>query len=91
MAACGAAGFAPEVVHHAGDWNATAHLVAHGLGVALVPRLAQVTPDLPIRRVRCAGDPHRRLLTCTRSGGHARPAIAAALRELRDLAPTTVT
>ncbi|WP_432118101.1 LysR family transcriptional regulator [Streptomyces sp. bgisy032] len=90
LSACGAAGFAPDVVHHAHDWNATAHLVAHRLGVALVPRLAQLTPHLPIARVRCAGDPHRKLLTCTRAGGHTRPATAAALAELRDLAGTAV-
>ncbi|MET7686913.1 LysR family transcriptional regulator [Streptomyces sp. NPDC005483] len=90
MSACGAAGFSPGVVHHARDWNVTAHLVAHRLGVALIPRLAQLTPDLPIARVRCAGDPHRKLLTCTRAGAHERPAIAAALRELRALAGTAV-
>ncbi|WP_345575090.1 LysR family transcriptional regulator [Streptomyces prasinosporus] len=90
MSACGAAGFAPDVVHHARDWNATTHLVAHGLGVALVPRLARPAPDLPVSRVRCAGDPHRKLLTCTRGGDHARPAVAAALRELRELAATAV-
>ncbi|MDH6546918.1 LysR family transcriptional regulator [Streptomyces sp. SAI-041] len=90
MSACGAAGFTPGVVHHARDWDVTAHLVAHGLGVALIPRLAHLTPDLPITRVRCAGDPHRKLLTCTRQGGHERPAIAAALSALRDLAPTAV-
>lgn len=90
MSACGAAGFAPDIVHHALDWNVTAHLIAHGLGVALIPRLARLTPDLPITRVRCTGNPHRRLLTCTRSGGHARPAVAAALHELRELAPAAV-
>ncbi|MFJ4200000.1 LysR family transcriptional regulator [Streptomyces sviceus] len=90
MSACGAAGFTPSVVHHARDWNVTAHLVSHRLGVALIPRLAHLTPNLPITRVRCAGNPHRRLLTCTRHGGHARPAIAAALGVLRDLAPTAV-
>ncbi|MEU5041772.1 LysR family transcriptional regulator [Streptomyces griseorubiginosus] len=90
MSACGAAGFTPCVVHHARDWNVTAHLVAHRLGVALIPRLAHLTPNLPITRVRCAGDPHRRLLTCTRHGGHERPAIAAALGVLRDLVPTAV-
>ncbi|MFF4028847.1 LysR family transcriptional regulator [Streptomyces sviceus] len=90
MSACGAAGFTPGVVHHARDWNVTAHLVAHRLGVALIPRLAHLTPNLPITRVRCAGDPHRRLLTCTRTGAHERPAIAAALTALRDLAPTAV-
>jgi hypothetical protein len=90
LSACGAAGFTPSVVHHALDWNVTAHLVAHRLGVALIPRLAHLTPHLPIARVRCAGNPHRKLLTCTRGGAHERPAIAAALGALRDLAPTAV-
>lgn len=90
MSACGAAGFTPDVIHHALDWNATAHLVAHRLGVALVPRLAQLPPHLPITRVRCKGDPHRKLLTCTRRGCRERPAVAAALGELRELAPTAV-
>lgn len=90
LSACGAAGFTPGVLHHALDWNVTAHLVAHRLGVALIPRLAYLPPHLPITRVGCAGDPHRKLLTCTRSGGHERPAVAVALGELRDLAPTTV-
>ncbi|NUS30415.1 MAG: LysR family transcriptional regulator [Streptomyces sp.] len=90
ISACGEAGFSPSVVHQAVDWNVTAQLVAHRLGVALIPRLAQLTADLPVTRVPCAGDPHRKLLTCTRRGGHERPAVAAALAELRDLAPTAV-
>ncbi|MET8818108.1 MULTISPECIES: LysR family transcriptional regulator [Streptomyces] len=90
MSACGAAGFTPDVVHHAVDWNVTAHLIAHGLGVALIPRLARLTPHLPIVRVPCVGRPHRKLLTCTRSGGHRRPAVAVALEELRSLAAAAV-
>ncbi|WP_328371582.1 LysR family transcriptional regulator [Streptomyces sp. NBC_00445] len=90
LSAAGAAGFTPDVVHQAMDWNVMAHLVAHGLGVALIPRLAQLTPHLPITRVQCAADPHRKLLTCTRRGGHERPAVAAALAELRELAPEAV-
>lgn len=90
LSACGEAGFTPDIVHHAMDWNVMAHLVAHRLGVALIPRLAQLTPHLPITRVRCTGNPHRKLLTCTRGGGHARPAVAAALSELRVLAPEAV-
>ncbi|MGY6020048.1 LysR family transcriptional regulator [Streptomyces spinosirectus] len=90
MSACGEAGFSPGIVHHALDWNVTAHLVANRLGVALIPRLAQLTPHLPITRVRCTGNPHRKLLTCTRRGGRERPAVAAALAELRELAPTAV-
>ncbi|NUQ98465.1 MAG: LysR family transcriptional regulator [Streptomyces sp.] len=90
LSACGEAGFSPDIVHHALDWNVTAHLVASRLGVALVPRLAQLTPHLPITRVRCTGNPHRKLLTCTRRGARERPAVAAALQELRELAPTAV-
>lgn len=90
VSACGEAGFSPAVVHQAVDWNVTAHLVAHRLGVALIPRSAQLTGHLPITRVRCTGEPHRKLLTCTRRGGRERPAVAAALRELRELAPTAV-
>ncbi|MCC8451763.1 LysR family transcriptional regulator [Streptomyces rochei] len=90
MSACGAAGFTPDVVHHAVDWNVTAHLIAHGLGVALIPRLARLTPHLPVVRVPCVGRPHRKLLTCTRSGGHRRPAVAVALEELRSLAAAAV-
>ncbi|MPY58219.1 LysR family transcriptional regulator [Streptomyces spongiae] len=90
MSACGGAGFSPNVVHHALDWNVTAHLVAHRLGVALIPRLAQLTPHLPITRVGCTGDPHRKLLTCTRGGAAQRPAVVAVLRELRMVAHTAV-
>ncbi|MGI5460410.1 LysR family transcriptional regulator [Streptomyces sp. CA-249302] len=90
MSACGKAGFSPDVVHHAIDWNVTAHLVANRLGVALIPRLAHLTPHLPITRVRCTGNPHRKLLTVTRRGGRERPAVAAALEELRELAPHAV-
>lgn len=90
MSACGEAGFSPAVVHHAVDWNVTAELVAHRLGVALIPRLARLAPHLPVTRVACTGDPHRKLLTCTRRGGRERPAVEAALTQLRELAPTAV-
>jgi DNA-binding transcriptional LysR family regulator len=90
MSACGEAGFRPNIVHHALDWNVVAHLVAHRLGTALIPRLAQLPPHLPITRVRCTGNPHRKLLSCTRRGGRERPAVTAALDELRELARTAV-
>lgn len=88
LAACGAAGFTPAVAHHALAWDAIAAVVAHRLGVALVPRLVRLPPHLPVTRVPCAGSPSRRLLTCTRGGGRERPAVAAALEELRRIAPT---
>ena len=84
LSACGAAGFTPNVVHNALDWHAIANLVAHGLGVALVPRLAFLPTHLPVVQVPLAGHPtpSRKLLTCTRAGGRDHPAIAAALTEL---------
>ncbi|MFJ8533864.1 LysR family transcriptional regulator [Streptomyces sp. NPDC093591] len=90
MSACAAAGFTPTMVHHAVDWNVTVQLIAHRLGVALIPRLARLTPHLPITRVRCTGNPHRKVLTCTRRGCRERPAVKAALGELRELAVTAV-
>ncbi|MGW0733123.1 LysR family transcriptional regulator [Streptomyces sp. NPDC002851] len=90
LGACSSAGFTPKIAHNAMEWNAVATLVAHGLGVALVPRLAHVAPHLPVTRVPCAGSPRRKLLTCTRSGGREHPAIAAALDELTRTAPTAV-
>lgn len=87
LSACGAAGFTPRIAHNALEWSAFAHLIAHGLGVALVPRLANLPTRLPVVRVRLAGSPtpSRKLLTCTRSGGHEHPAIAAAVAELTAL------
>lgn len=84
LAACGSAGFTPNVVHNALEWNAIAHLIAHGLGVALVPRLAYLPPHLPLTRLRLTepAAPSRKLLTCTRAGGRDHPAVAAALAEL---------
>lgn len=90
LSACTAAGFTPNIVHHALEWHAIAGLIAHGLGVALIPRMAHLAPHLPVTRVRLRGDPTpgRKLLTCTRSGGREHPAIAAALAELHRAAET---
>jgi DNA-binding transcriptional LysR family regulator len=92
LSACGAAGFTPNVVHNALDWNAFANLIAHGLGVALVPRLAYLPPHLPVVRVPLTGrpTPSRKLLTCTRAGGGQHPAIAATLTELTTLVNSRV-
>lgn len=93
LAACGAAGFTPNIVHNALEWNAIAHLVAHELGVALIPRLAYLPPHLPIKRLPLHGNPSpsRKLLTCTRSGGREHPAIAAVVAELHRAAPVAGT
>lgn len=92
MTACGAVGFTPQGCHQALAWGSVAALVAHGLGVALVPRLADLSPDLPVTRVRLEGvpSPARTLLTFTRAGARERPSVAAAVTELERLAPDVV-
>ncbi|GAA4552895.1 LysR family transcriptional regulator [Amycolatopsis samaneae] len=87
LAACGAAGFTPDVAHDSMNWNATIALVAHGLGVALVPRLAPLPPGNAVVRLPCAGEPRRKILTVTRHGGRTGAAVAAALAELERLVP----
>ncbi|GLY65036.1 LysR family transcriptional regulator [Amycolatopsis taiwanensis] len=92
FSACTAAGFTPAVAHRAAEWNAMAHLAAHGLGVALVPRLAHIAADPPVVRIPITGNPRpvRKLLTCTRRGGRTHPAVEAALGELKLIAPTVL-
>ncbi|HVW41936.1 MAG TPA: LysR family transcriptional regulator [Amycolatopsis sp.] len=91
LSACGAAGFTPNAAHDATNWNGTIALVAHGLGVALVPRLAQVPANAAVVRIPCTGEPRRKILTVTRHGGRTNPTIAAALDELQRLAPALLT
>ncbi|WP_219419430.1 LysR family transcriptional regulator [Pseudonocardia nigra] len=84
MVACAAAGFSPDVVHVVKEWSAVASVVAHGLGVALVPRLVRIPTELPVARVplRDAPTPRRRLLTCTRRGSRQQRHIALGLEAL---------
>ncbi|MFF5756965.1 hypothetical protein [Streptomyces longwoodensis] len=56
-----------------------------GLAVVSAGR-ASLNPDLPLTRVPCAGNPHSKFVSGARSGTDARPAVAAALTELRELA-----
>jgi DNA-binding transcriptional LysR family regulator len=44
LAGCRSAGFSPKVAHRAGVWLAVMGLVAGGLGISLVPRLAHTAP-----------------------------------------------
>lgn len=83
--ACAAAGFAPRIGQHAKEWSAISALVAHGFGVCLIPRLAQIPPELPVTRVRLSGRPvpSRRLIACVRRGSHRQPVIAMGLDALR--------
>lgn len=87
LLACANGGFAPHIAHHADEWDIGTALVAHGLGVALVPRWAHLPSDYAITRVPLSEPaPTRHILAATRAGSTGRPAIAEALRTLRQLA-----
>jgi molybdate transport repressor ModE-like protein len=83
VSGCAAAGFTPAFAHWSLDFYTTMALVAAGLGVALVPRLAQsaVPPGAVIRRVR-APAPARHVFAATRAGAERRPTVAAVLDAL---------
>ncbi len=86
--ACTEAGFTPSVAHFASEWDTGAALVGAGLGIALVPRLAQIPTAYPVVRVPLHGDPApaRHLRTGIRRGSREQPAIAAALTALEAVA-----
>lgn len=86
MAACHSAGFVPSVAHQAREWSVVATLVSHGLGVALVPRLAKLPPELGLVRTPLESAPSRRFLSVTRQGSDGHPAIAAGIGILGELA-----
>ncbi|WP_242609017.1 LysR substrate-binding domain-containing protein [Actinomadura formosensis] len=90
---CAAAGFTPRFAHHATSWSVIWALVANGLGVSLVPRLAGGPSDQPVVRVPLTGDgvPKRLVLTCVRRGSRGNPLIARGLRALHDAVPDRCT
>jgi DNA-binding transcriptional LysR family regulator len=69
---------------HVGEHETQLTLVAAGLGVAMIPRLAR--PSLPdgVRAVRVTPEPSRRVVVAWREASAARPAIGAALTALRE-------
>ena len=88
MTACVAAGFVPHVAHHASEWDTASALVAAGLGIALIPRLARLPAGDPVRRIRLRGDsaPSRSAIVAIRAGSSRHPLIADALEALTVLA-----
>jgi DNA-binding transcriptional LysR family regulator len=83
--ACAAAGFVPDVVHRTNDWQAVAQLVAHGHGVALIPRLAQraLPAGLVIRPIADPA-PRRGIFAAVPTGSQASPVVDLVLNQLRD-------
>ena len=80
---CASAGFAPAFAHRSLDFHTTMALVAAGLGVALVPRLAQAAvPAGAVVRPLEAPAPARHVFAATRAGAERRPTVAAVLDAL---------
>ena len=83
MDACAQVGFTPAIAYHTNDFGVISTFVASGLGVALVPTLAQPSfgPGVALRAVP---DAHvaRRLYAAVRAGTAQRPAVAAVLAAL---------
>jgi DNA-binding transcriptional LysR family regulator len=90
--ACAAAGFSPNIVHRAKTPVAVGALVAHHLGVAVVPRLLPHAPEAALARLPLAGDPPptRSILTAVRRGSARQPALAHGLAAIRRAAGTTL-
>ncbi|WP_030439453.1 LysR family transcriptional regulator [Actinoplanes subtropicus] len=70
---------------HVGEFETQLTLIAAGLGVAIIPRLAR-PPQLPtgVRIVAINPAPRRRVVVAWREAAAARPAIKAAERALRE-------
>jgi molybdate transport repressor ModE-like protein len=83
MGACAGAGFTPRLVHRTNDFLALMTFVAAGIGVTLVPRLAQgEVPDGAAVVALRGKPPARRVFAATRRGSERRPTIAAVLDAL---------
>ena len=90
VTACQVAGFTPVIEHRTTDWAALKALVGAGLGVALVPRLAQPSPpDSVVVRPLAGEAPCRHLFALCRGGAEHGRAIAATLDALEEAALRT--
>jgi DNA-binding transcriptional LysR family regulator len=80
---CAAVGFTPDFEHRTLDFHTTMALVAAGLGVALVPRLAQAAvPAGAVIRPLTDPAPARHVFAATRAGAERRPTVVAVLDAL---------
>jgi DNA-binding transcriptional LysR family regulator len=87
VAACLAAGFEPTVAFESDDFDTIQGLVAAGVGVALIPRLAlsRVHPGVVVRELRDGG-PIRQVTVATVAGGGVAPAARSMIQMLGDVA-----
>lgn len=88
-AATRSAGYAPRSSHYAQDLSATTALVAAGLGISAVPRIAREITHPQVRRIPLSGQhrPHRRIMLTLRAGSRENPRIEAAVGALEAARP----
>lgn len=77
------AGHEPVIAHQAAEFPTQLALVAAGLGVAVVPRLAADSVPAGVRLVPVRPALHRRVFAAWREEADRRPAIRAVVEELR--------
>ncbi len=84
---CLAAGFEPKVTFESDDYETVQGLVAAGVGVALIPRLAlsHVHPGCVVRAL-APQSPARRVVTATMNGPGVAPAAKPMIRVLAEVA-----
>jgi DNA-binding transcriptional LysR family regulator len=84
---CLAAGFEPNVTFESDDYETVQGLVAAGVGVALIPRLASTNVhDGIIVRALAPNSPVRRVIAATTVGPGVAPAAKTMIRILADVA-----
>jgi DNA-binding transcriptional LysR family regulator len=87
LTGCRSAGFTPRIEHRCGDWRAVLAMIATGLGVTLVPRLAGVQPPDDVVVIPLTGEPPaRHLFAACRRGSEQAPAMRAVLDALGETA-----
>ncbi|MFW6775227.1 LysR family transcriptional regulator [Nocardioides sp. CPCC 205120] len=80
---CRAAGFEPRLVHESDDYVVVQNLVAHGLGVTVLPQLALTAfrhPEVEVRRAPAFGERHVGVVH--RPGAEDVPAVRAVMERL---------
>ncbi|HEY2769693.1 MAG TPA: LysR family transcriptional regulator [Solirubrobacteraceae bacterium] len=87
---CLAAGFEPHVTFESDDYETVQGLVAAGVGVALIPRLAltRVHPGIVVREL-APRSPVRKVVASTMSGPGVAPAAKTMIKILVDVAAGT--